>query len=370
MADKRSNGSGSIKKLSSGIWRGQIMDGYKNDGKRNIVSFSARTKTEVQQKIRDYWVQKELCGISYDRKTSFDNWADTWLQDYESEVEASTFSGYTYTVRIIKDYFKDTPISDIRALDVNHFMDYMRRKEMSKSYMTKCRAMLIQIFDYAEANQLIATNPARKAKRIRDKGDAKLQNAEKKKDAFTEEEQDIIRKGVKDDLMGHSLRLLLGSGLRTQELLALQVADIASDGSAISITKAIKMTDGVPYLGPPKSDRGRRVVPIPEKYREDALYLRNHSGAHYIWNSQRESGLFDVGAFRNRYYRYIKKIPGVRPLSPHSFRHTYISSLERRGVPMEQIARLAGHTRITTTDGYLHTDVDTLASAVDVLNTT
>lgn len=370
MSKKRIDGNGTIYKLPSGTWHGQIMDGYKDDGKRNIISFSARTKSEVQQKIRDYWVQKELRGVSYDRKTPFDKWADTWLQDYESEVEASTFSGYTYTVRILKDYFKDTPISDIRALDVNHFMDHMRRKEMSKSYMTKCRAMLIQIFDYAEANQLIATNPARKAKRIRDKGDAKLQNAEKKKDAFTEEEQDIIRKGVKDDLMGHSLRLLLGSGLRTQELLALQVADIASDGSAISITKAIKMTDGVPYLGPPKSDRGRRVVPIPEKYREDALYLRNHSGAHYIWNSQRESGLFDVGAFRNRYYRYIKKIPGVRPLSPHSFRHTYISSLERRGVSMEQIARLAGHTRITTTDGYLHTDVGTLASAVDVLNAT
>ena len=168
--------------------------------------------------------------------------------------------------------------------------------------------------------------------------------------------------------MGHSLRLMLGSGVRTQELLALQSADIAEDGSSLSITKAIKMSDGVPYLGPPKSDRGRRVVPIPEQYRGDAVYLRTHGGSPYLWKSQRESGLFDVGAFRNRYYRYIKKIPGVRPLSPHSFRHTYISSLERRGVPMEQIARLAGHTRITTTDGYLHTDMDTLSSAVDVLN--
>lgn len=368
MARKRSNGSGSVRKLASGIWRGQIMDGYQKDGKRNIVSFSAKTKAEVQKQIQEYWLQKELSGVAYDRKTPFDKWADTWLQDYETEVEASTFSGYGYTIKILKEYFRDTPISDIRALDVNHFMDHMRRREMSKSYMTKCRAMLIQIFDYAEANQLIAVNPARKAKRIRDKGDVKLQNAEKKKDAFTEEEQELIRSGVKDDLMGHSLRLMLGSGVRTQELLALQSADIAEDGSSLSITKAIKMSDGVPYLGPPKSDRGRRVVPIPEQYRGDAVYLRTHGGSPYIWKSQRESGLFDVGAFRNRYYRYIKKIPGVRPLSPHSFRHTYISSLERRGVPMEQIARLAGHTRITTTDGYLHTDMDTLSSAVDVLN--
>ena len=368
MTKKRTNGTGSVKKLANGLWRGQIMDGYQENGKRNMVSFSAKTTAAVQKQIQEYWLRKELSGVAYDRKTPFDKWADTWLRDYETEVEASTYSGYGYTVKILKAYFQNTPISDIRALDVNHFMDYMRRREMSKSYMTKCRAMLIQIFDYAEANQLIAVNPARKAKRIRDKGDVKRQNAEKKKDAFTEDEQERIRTGVKDDLMGHSLRLLLGSGLRTQELLALQSTDIAEDGSSVTINKAIKMSDGVPYLGPPKSDRGRRVVPIPEQYRADAVYLRSHGGSHYIWNSQRESGLFDVGSFRNRYYRYIKKIPGVRPLSPHSFRHTYISSLERRGVPMEQIARLAGHTRITTTDGYLHTDLDTLSAAVNILN--
>ena len=368
MSQKRSNGSGSVRKLSNGVWRGQIMDGYKPDGKRNIVSFSARTKAEVQEKIREYWLQKELVGVSYTRKTPFDQWADTWLQDYETEVEASTFSGYAYTIRILKDYFRDTPISDIRALDVNHFMDHMRRQNMSKSYMTKCRAMLIQIFDYAEANQLLSVNPARKAKKVKDKGDAKLQNAEKKKDAFTDDEQEAIRNGVGDDIMGHSIRLLLGSGLRPQELLALQPKDIAGNGSSVSVTKAIKMTDGVPYLGAPKSDRGRRTVPIPERYQADALYLRNNSNGPYVWTSQRESGLFDVGAFRKRYYRYMKNISDVRPLSPHSFRHTYISSLEQKGVPMEQIARLAGHTRVSTTDGYLHTNTDTLATAVAVLN--
>lgn len=368
MAERRPNGSGSIQKIAKGLWRGQIMDGYHLDGKKNVISFTGRTKSEVTEKIKEYWLQKELCGISYSRKTPFDEWADTWLQDYETEVEASTYSGYQYTARILKEYFRNTPVGDIRALDINHFMDHLLRRKVSKSYMAKCRAMLIQIFDYAEANQLISINPARKAKRIKDKGDAKLQANVQTKDAFTPEEQEFIRKGVQDDLMGHSICVLLGTGLRAQELLALQPADIAEDGSSLSITKAIKMTDGVPYLGPPKSDRGRRIVPIPEKYRADALYLRNHSGPSYIGTSQRESGLFDVGAFRNRYYRYIKKIPGVRPLSPHSFRHTYISTLEQKGIPMEQIARLAGHSRITTTDGYLHTDLGTLTNAVAVLN--
>lgn len=34
---------------------------------------------------------------------------------------------------------------------------------------------------------------------------------------------------------------------------------------------------------------------------------------------------------------------------------------------METIARLAGHSNIITTNGYLHTSQDTLAKAVEVL---
>ena len=59
MARKRSDGNGYVKKLPSGNWRGQIMDGYRDDGKRNVVSFTCKTKAEVLDKIRDYWYAKD-----------------------------------------------------------------------------------------------------------------------------------------------------------------------------------------------------------------------------------------------------------------------------------------------------------------------
>ena len=52
---KKSNGEGSIKKLPSGSWRGQIMDGFRPDGKKNMLSFTAPTKGEVKDKIRKYF---------------------------------------------------------------------------------------------------------------------------------------------------------------------------------------------------------------------------------------------------------------------------------------------------------------------------
>lgn len=367
MARKRSNGEGCVKRTPSGTWRGQLMDGYRDDGKRNIVNFTGATKAEVLEQIRQFKHQRENFGPSVSKQTSFEKWADVWYADYQSQVQPSTYENYRYTLKLLKDYFGGKKLREIKALDINRFHDYLRQKGLSHSYITKCRSMLIQIFDAAEANEEVTNNPARKAKAVR-AANTVTERTESKKDAFSEEEQEFLEKGLNDDLMGHSIMLMLGSGMRTQELLALKASDIAEDGSQILVSKAVKMVGGVPTLGPPKSNRGRRIIPVADKYRKHAVYLRQHSGREYIWTSDRENGVFDVGAFRKRYYRTIGKIPGVRKLSPHCCRHTYISNLEKKGVPMELIARLAGHSRISTTDGYLHTDFETLSKAVSVLN--
>ena len=225
---------------------------------------------------------------------------------------------------------------------------------------------MIQIFDAAEANSIVSINAARKSKAIRISNN--YWDDESKKDAFTDAEQELLKNHLPDNMIGHTILVMLSTGARSQEILALLPGDIADDGSSITINKAIKMVDGAPCLGTTKSKKSRRVVPVPEDYREDALYLKHNAGKPYVWTSKRENGLYDVGAFRRHYYTAIKRIPGVRSLTPHCCRHTYISNLEKKGVPMEQIARLAGHSRITTTDGYVHTDLSTLANAVSVLN--
>ena len=255
-------------------------------------------------------------------------------------------------------------------MDINKFHAYLQGSGLSKSYVTKCRAMLIQIFDYLEMNEIISSNPARKAKWVKITPVFTLDEQEEiKKDAFTQQEIMLLMKHLPDDLIGHSIRLLLGTGMRVQELLALMPKDISEDGSQIHVYKAVKTVGGLPELGPPKSRKSRRIVPVPEDYRGDALYLKQNAGSIYVWtSSKRENGLYDVGSFRRRYYNAIKGVTGVRRLSPHCCRHTYVSNLEKHGVPMELIARLAGHSKIETTNGYLHTQMDTLENAVAVLN--
>lgn len=361
---KRSNGDGSISRLPNGKWRGQVMDGYKPNGKRNIVSFTAPTKGEVQQLMR-----RHLEGIDLEEDVectmpTFSEWADRWYKDYNGQVQPSTYSGYQYTLKILKAGFGTTPIDQIKAMHISDFLDSLKKTGSSESKVHKCRTMLIQIFDAAAANDLIEKNPGRLAKATR----CPFVQEESSKDAFTSEEISLLMTRLPDNLLGNSIRIMLGTGIRVQELLALKPADIAADGSSIHIDKAIKMVDGHPMLGPPKSKRSKRVIPVPEVYRLYAKAIREEGGQAFIWTSTRDSLLYSVGTFRNLFYRELKKIQGVRKLSPHCCRHTYVTVLQANGVPMETIAALTGHSDIKTTEGYLHQSADTLAKAVKVLN--
>ena len=286
----------------------------------------------------------------------------------ESQVQPSTYSGYRFTLAKLKEHFGKKLLVDIKVVHINHFFDLARRRGISNSYITKLKAMLIQIFDYAVANELLPSNPARASKSVKPLRTAKTAENAPKKDAFSAFEQMMLMDGLPENLVGQSIRLLLGSGMRVQELLALRPEDITADGSKILVNKAIETVNGAPILGPTKSVRGNRIIPIAEDYRAYARYLREEGGRIYIWTSKRESGLYDVGSFRRGYYKAIQTVPGVRKLSPHCCRHTFISNLEREGVPLEQIARIVGHSKVDTTDGYLHVSDETLERAVQVLN--
>lgn len=367
MSGKRGKGEGSVHRLPSGSWQCQLMDGYTDEGKRRIVSFTAPTRAEALDKMREYLADKQTVADTQTPEVPlFSDYAQRWYEAYRSQVEESTYANYRYTLKLLNSAFGDLPLDSIKVAQVNQFINKLAAKGYSSSQINKCRSMLIQILDVAEADDLVVKNYARRAFRT-----TKQLSKEKKthtKDAFTVEETERLLADLPDNLLGNSIRLMLVSGLRLQELLALTPRDIAEDGSWVRVDKAVKMVDGIPKLGDPKSYTSRRVIPIAPKYRHIARWLRENGGQAFLWCAPRhDSLLYSTGTVRRKYYRLMEKYPDVRRLSPHCCRHTYVTLLQRQGVPMETIARLTGHTDIKTTGSYLHISNDTLANAVVTL---
>ncbi len=345
MAKKRSHGEGTLSRKTNGRWEIQVMDGYKTDGRRNIRSFSGKTQKEAKEK-RDEYLRKKAAGILTGHDMRFEEWADIWYEHHKDNVTATTQEGYKYTLRILKDHFGRRKLAEIKTMDVEQFLRKLRKDGRASSYIAQCRGMLHQIMNKAVANDFLVKNPVAFAEKMR-------KQPPKEKEAFTADEMRILFRELPDDRIGWSIRLLLATGMRTQELLGLEPRHIAQDGSSINIAQALVRVKGTVSIGTPKSFDSYRTIPIPEMVRYCARNLRNTENK-FIWEAGKPGMPCSPSHFRDQFKKALEKIEGVRVLTPHCCRHTFVSQMQALGVDIETIQNIVGHAEIDMTRHYLH----------------
>ena len=246
-------------------------------------------------------------------------------------------------------------------IDIENFLKGMRRDGRSDSYISKARGMLYQIFQKAEANDLVRRNPVRLAEKMRASGTAK------RKEAFTTAEVAHLMKVLPDDRMGLSIRLLLGTGMRMQELLALEPQFIEEDGSVIHIRQAVKVVKGTVSIGSPKSKDSIRDIPVPLNVRPCAIKLRDTTD-QFIWESPKTGLPCNPTHFRDVFRKSLEEAGDVRLLTPHSCRHTYVSQMQALGVDIQTIQSIVGHADTEMTEHYLHVQESIRQSAIQLFS--
>lgn len=354
---KRAHGEGTLSRKENGTWQCQIMVGYKADGKRDIRTFSGKTQKEVKAK-RDDFLRKKEAGLLTGRDIRFDEWADTWFEHHKENVKPTTAEGYRYTLRILKDHFGRRKLSEIKAMDVEQFLRGLRKAGRSDSALTQCRGMLFQIMNKAVANDLIIKNPVAYAEKLR-------KGPPKRKEAFTADEVRYLMENLPENKIGWSIRLLLSTGMRTQELLGLEPRHIAKDGSTVTIEQALVRIKGSVAIGTPKSYDSYRTIPVPPMTQYCARLLRDTSD-RFIWNSPRKADQpCNPSHFADLFRKTLQSMNDVRVLTPHCCRHTYVSQMQALGVSVETIQSIVGHADLDMTRHYLHVQENIRLEAVD-----
>ena len=354
---KRANGEGTLFQREDGIWICQIMIGYRPDGKRDIRTFSGKTRKEVIAK-RDEFKKKRADGLLATEDLRFDEFAAIWFENHKDNITPTTQESYRYTLRILTDYFGRQKLVDIKAMNIEQFLKKLRKDGKSDSSLAQCRGMLYQILNKAAANDLIIKNPVQYADKMR-------KQPKKRKEAFTADEIRTLLRCLPEDQIGWSIRLLLCTGMRGQELLALEPRHIAQDGSTIIIEQAVVRIKGGVDLGPPKSPDSYRTIPVPENARYCAKLLRDTTN-RFIWESPRKPGKpCNPSYFGKRFKLTLENVEDVRVLTPHCCRHTYVSQMQALGVSVETIQSIVGHADMDMTRHYLHVQENVRKEAVD-----
>jgi integrase len=191
-----------------------------------------------------------------------------WFERHQEELEDATIEHYTYILRTLKEYLGKRPLTAITTPEIEDVLRKLRRKKYSDSYIRSCRGMLTQIFKRAQAYQMVAYNPAILAAKM------KSRTPQKKKESFTARECGRLLSDLPQDRMGWTIRLMIATGLRPQEMMGLEPRHITEDGAYILVEQAMKRVKGTAEIGDTKNASSFRVIPVPETVRPAAMELR------------------------------------------------------------------------------------------------
>jgi integrase len=360
---KRGNGEGSIsQRKSDGLWMGRIT---LRDGSRK--AFYGKTRQEVARKLAEAIRDREK-GLPQrtDERMTVGAFMTQWLQSKNPSVGDSTQVRYEANIRDITKYLGRYPLARLTPTMLEKFYADLqapepRGRELSSTTVNRLHVMFKEALDTAVRHNLIARNPAdlATAPRVRDTEMRPL----------TFDESKVFLGAIQ----GHSLEALffiaVTTGMRQGELLALHWKEVDLDHGRVSVTTALHYRAGKGFwLGKPKTQRSRRMVPImPEavtllrQWKAQQARMRLEAGPS--WRTDWPDLVFtnSVGGPRypadvvSRSFKPILHRAGLPTIRFHDLRHTAATLMLLKGVQAKVVSERLGHASIQITlDRYSH----------------
>jgi integrase len=331
---------------NDGYYRVSRVIGHTKEGKPIVKIFrSKKSKSDAKAKADRFMANPNV-------DMNFEEWADKWLWEYkEPYVRENTFE-YTYRSPVEKHlipYFKGVKLSHISNAMVQNF--FTAKKGMSKSALDKFQLCLTQMFNTAIANQIIVHNPCVAIV-------SKSARGSKLTDTYTEEEVERIVNLSYLHRFGIYIHILIRMGLRVSELCGLQWEDIDFENSTMSIERACTDLYGKAVVGPPKSEKSKRIIPIPDDLLKE---LKNERKTGYIVVSQTGKNVSPHTFTTSRYNKFFFDM-GIRCLTPKQMRHTVGTLLYEKCHDIFAVKSFLGHSDIKVTSNvYVHSSPRDLA---------
>lgn len=309
------------------------------DGSTKSKDIYAHSEEELLFKIRKAQAEAEE-AIERALNPTFQMVADEWEEDHEKEVGYYTMNGYKAPVKNLNEEFGNKLIKEITSLDIQRFINELGKKGYAKHTIALRKIVASLIFDYAILKDLIKTNPVTVVKIPKNAVVNKRQLPDDK-------DIEKVKQSV-DATFGLFAYLILYTGCRRGEALALTYEDIDFEKNTIDINKVIVFENGKPKVyNRAKSKDGIRTIPllIPLKN------VLNKKKTGYIFNDK--SLLLTLSQFNMLWNRY-KKETNVN-LSPHQLRHAFATICFDAGLEAKDASKILGHSKIELTlDVYTH----------------
>jgi site-specific recombinase XerD len=356
---RRSHGEDSVYyDHAHGYWVGAVSLGHSPDGRRRRRTVRGHTKTEVRDKLRA--LREEIAAnvqtpASYTVRQAIDDWLDAGL-DGRAE---STITKYRHVLKPVSEKIGRAVLRDLTAHDVRQALTALARGK-STSTVAIAHNALTRAIRHAESRDLVRRNVSAlidtpKGQSGRPSQALSIEQAKK----LVDEAGDLAK-----HRLGAYVVLCLQTGIRTEEARALTWQHVDLDGQPDAdpfVPPSIAVWRSVRHHGDTKTRKSRRTLALPQRAVDILHEHRERQDAckHRAGEAWKDHDLvfctgigtpLDAGNIR-RQFRLVTDAAGLgRGWTPQELRHTFVSLLSATGTPVEEIARLAGHSSTRTTE--------------------
>ena len=226
------------------------------------------------------------------------------------------------------------PFAEMGAYDIRFFLAMEKERGLSNRSLENTRANLSAFFQWLSNDEIIPKNPLATVKPIK--------YADEVRKPFSEVEIDALRGACKTLKERAMVEILISTGVRVSELTGMKTNDI--DFSTLSVHV---------IHGKGAKERMTYTTSVSVKHLQRYLWNRKENGEYLFYNSNHKP--LNAGGVRY-ILKELAKRAGVNNVHPHRFRRTFATGLARRGMEIQEIQRLLGHSNINTTLTYVCTD--------------
>lgn len=355
-----------------------------DDGKERKVSltFPKKASKKTEREYYDLLYKKFLQrtqkqqdqGPASSVKTFYDL-LDTWEELTARNVKYNTARVHNAMVHKIKSLCRDVPLSALTPQLVRQMLDNVYyEKRYSLGYVRLIQCFIKQALTYAHNEKMIQNIDdflTIKVKKDREREAAKAIAADQNKFLNHDELVEVLRQlHVYNKPVALAMEFIALTGLRVGELLALRTMDYDRSQHTISVNGTLiasKKNGETGQRATPKTTYSIRKVWLNDRAME-ILDTTIASYRAYLWKmgvarDSRPPERQYIFCGRNGYpwshskiQQALRKvsIPG-KNVTAHIFRHTHVSMLIAKGVPIRAVMKRVGHSSPQTTLGiYTH----------------
>ena len=252
-----------------------------------------------------------------------------WLEKFKKgKIRPSSYKRYQFCLQLLRK--DELAQMDVRAIRLEHVQEYVNRLEdMSASTIKKQKLLLSQVLEHAVLTEVIQRNPVEGVEMPPMTHNTKVVSPYEKEEqeklvaAFTEEKNGRLRFRY-----GWGAVLILETGLRAGEALALEWGDIEEEKRTLKVNKNMVRVGGKNIVQrTTKTESGKRTIPLNSRAMEAIRHLKAQRivGCLFVFATQTGKYL----SYRNLLATMEKacETAGVEHRGLHALRHSFASNL-------------------------------------------